>query len=210
MPSRLPQILLFLALLPACGGGAGSADAILRLANAPIVAGDRFGPLQLGETTLRSVVDDFGAGQIAATATDTTQFELTYVAGQLRLVFDLGAVLDEPLSPAVLRGALRDFPTFVASRAEIGSAKLSVVELRTRRSPGPVTIQGSFADGPALGGPASRLFAHLGLPIDGAAMPGDDFEGVRRFQFAGLSASVTFEGAGRSRIERITLFPSAE
>lgn len=98
MKKRTALLMAGLCLmgLSACSKGSGH-QAFERLASTEIIAGERWGDLVLGETTLAEVVKRYGhQAEVMVNLSDETSIEVHYAQGQIQLIF----ALDEAASAA--------------------------------------------------------------------------------------------------------------
>jgi len=210
--ARTQALALISSLVLACGAVEEQKSPLSPYASATLTAGVGLGDLELGRTTLGSVVQRLGVETVTPLASEQVGLELFYEHGQLALLFLIEPSCLDKLKTG-LRPAAANMNAFLARNPCVREATLASLSVRSGKS-----VDESFYKG------ATDAGAKLWDPIEAASKHGESCAGPKA-PIAGLNLDnpenevhfkpgITFyhralEGAGpgQTRIQRITIYP---
>lgn len=212
--------LIALATAVGCSSSQVNAKALARLADATLTPGEGLGDLQLGTTTLRDFVQEYGIGVAGSMVGDEVGIEIQFEKGQLAVLFLAPQRCVSALGGDVRRvGALlQDSARFFTDFPPCADASLSSVTVALPEGEVEGFYRGSTPDGARLD--ATREAAHVmgGDDVRGLWLAGSSPDDSNLDLVADASGFVAFIGespmgpnAGRLTVRKMSIFvPDAE
>jgi hypothetical protein len=203
-------------LLPGLAGCARHNSALEPYATATLTAGVGLGDLQLGQTTLGSVVQRFGVESVTQVSSEEVGLELLYEHGQLALLFLVDPDCLATLGGAGLRPAALDMAAFLEHNPCMREVRLSSLSVREGSDAESSFFQGATDAGVKLRRGRAEPLKH-GTPGGGSGhiLAGMNPSNPReQFQFrSGIAIYLKPPPNGDpalAHVQRITVFPAVE
>jgi hypothetical protein len=196
-----------LILLAGCSGKDSSElKAFNPYAKATLTAGTGLGALQLGKTTLGWVAQNLGSGSVSAIASDQSAIELTFLNGEVSLLFIVvGACEQETGAPRSRLQISQDLKAFLAKYPGCNDLRLSSLSVATRdHNKADAFFQGVTDRGVQLWSPITDATRHgVGLNRAGQLVAGEGYttDELNRIEFPGGIYFYYPAGAGATAAE---------
>lgn len=201
--------LLLLPLLAACSAGGTDSDKGLLdpLAGQPLVAGEGWGSLRLGETTLSRFVEKYGTGRPSVVASDEIGIELGFRDNQVGFLFLAEGECDGKIrfvASRLLPLLAQGMKEFFAQYPECREMPLHSASVWAGTSKEDSFYQGKTADGAGLFDPPEAVRASA--PPDPVArmVAGSRPEDLESLRFAGIWYE--YEAGPEPLIRHIVIF----